>query len=144
MVHRDDVLDLIEDARRSLPGQLGDAQKILTQRDSVIAEAREQAKAIIDNAYSEQSRLIAQEEVFIAAQLEADRIVDEAQALAQIKAQDVDNYVDGKLANFEVVLDKTLVAVQRGRDKIRSDQVVEDLGLTGEIAVFDDGLEGPA
>ena len=52
MVHRDDVLDLIEDARRSLPGQLGDAQKILTQRDSVIAEAREQAKAIIDNAYS--------------------------------------------------------------------------------------------
>ena len=85
-----------------------------------------------------------QEEVFIAAQLEADRIVDEAQALAQIKAQDVDNYVDGKLANFEVVLDKTLVAVQRGRDKIRSDQVVEDLGLTGEIAVFDDGLEGPA
>ena len=144
MVHRDDVLDLIEDARRSLPGQLGDAQKILTQRDSVIAEAREQAKAIIDNAYSEQSRLIAQEEVFIAAQLEADRIVNEAQALAQIKAQDVDNYVDGKLANFEVVLDKTLVAVQRGRDKIRSDQVVEDLGLTGEIAVFDDGLEGPA
>ena len=144
MVHRDDVLDLIEDARRSLPGQLGDAQKILTQRDSVIAEAREQAKAIIDNAYSEQSRLIAQEEVFIAAQLEADRIVTEAQALAQIKAQDVDNYVDGKLANFEVVLDKTLVAVQRGRDKIRSDQVVEDLGLTGEIAVFDDGLEGPA
>ena len=141
MVHRDDVLDLIEDARRSLPGQLGDAQKILTQRDSVIAEAREQAKAIIDNAYSEQSRLIAQEEVFIAAQLEADRIVDEAQALAQIKAQDVDNYVDGKLANFEVVLDKTLVAVQRGRDKIRSDQVVEDLGLTGEIAVFDDGLD---
>ena len=55
MVHRDDVLDLIEDARRSLPSQLGDAQTVLTQRDAVVAEARDQSKAIIDSAYAEAS-----------------------------------------------------------------------------------------
>ena len=32
---------------------------------------------------------------------------------------EVDDYVDTKLANFEVVLDKTLAAVNRGRDKLR-------------------------
>ena len=31
---------------------------------------------------------------------------------------EVDDYVDTKLANFEVVLDKTLTAVRRGRDKL--------------------------
>ena len=63
MVHRDDVLDLIEDARRSLPSQLGDAQKVLTQRDAVVAEARDQSKAIIDSAYAEQARLVAEDAV---------------------------------------------------------------------------------
>jgi F0F1-type ATP synthase membrane subunit b/b' len=144
MVHRDDVLDLIEDARRSLPSQLGDAQKVLTQRDAVVAEARDQSKAIIDSAYAEQARLVAEEEVVVEANLEAERIVAEAEALAEAKAQDVDNYVDGKLANFEVVLDKTLRSVQRGRDKIRTDQQVDEMDLTGEIPVFgaDDGPEG--
>ena len=32
-----------------------------------------------------------------------------------------DIYIDGKLANFEIVLNKTLSVVERGRDKIRGD-----------------------
>ena len=32
---------------------------------------------------------------------------------------EVDDYVDTKLANFEVVLDKTLAAVHRGREKLQ-------------------------
>jgi hypothetical protein len=31
---------------------------------------------------------------------------------------EIDDYVDGKLANFEVVLHKTLQAVEKGRAKI--------------------------
>lgn len=135
MVHRDDVLDLIEDARKSLPNQLGEAQKVLTQRDGVIVSAREQAKAIIDAAYVEQSRLVSEDEVSRQAEIEGERILHEAQLAAESKKQDVDDYVDGKLANFEIVLEKTLKAVQRGREKIRGEQPVDDLGLTGEIAL---------
>ena len=40
---------------------------------------------------------------------------------------EVDDYVDTKLANFEVVLDKTLSAVQRGREKLRGRTAHEDL-----------------
>jgi len=46
----------------------------------------------------------------------------------QIRA-DADEYVDQKLANFEVVLTKTLQAVGRGRDKMRgSANPMEELG----------------
>ena len=41
--------------------------------------------------------------------------------------EEVDDYVDTKLANFEVVLDKTLSAVQRGREKLRGRTAHEDL-----------------
>ena len=52
---------------------------------------------------------------------------------------EVDDYVDAKLANFEIILHKTLNAVEHGRDKINgrhaeleqlasdSDEVVEPL-----------------
>jgi len=83
LVSRDDVLDLIEDARDSLPGQLADAQRVLSQRDTVIAEAREQAQAIIENAQREQQHLVAQEEVVRRAHEEAERILTEATVEAQ-------------------------------------------------------------
>ena len=42
--------------------------------------------------------------------------------------QEVDDYVDQKLANFEVVLNKTLSAVHRGREKLRGRQELDELG----------------
>ena len=41
---------------------------------------------------------------------------------------DVDDYVDSKLANFEVVLHKVLTSVERGRDKLRGRQESDELG----------------
>jgi hypothetical protein len=35
---------------------------------------------------------------------------------------EVDDYVDAKLANFEIVLNKTLAAVLRGREKLSTRQ----------------------
>ena len=146
LVSRDDVLDLIEDARDSLPGQLADAQRVLSQRDTVIAEAREQAQAIIENAQREQQHLVAQEEVVRRAHEEAERILTEATVEAQRRGDEMDDYIDAKLANFEVVLDKTLRTVIRGRETLRGQQAVDDLGATGDVPVFtdpDSGSEEP-
>jgi hypothetical protein len=48
---------------------------------------------------------------------------------------EVDDYVDAKLANFEIILHKTLSAVEHGRDKIngRNDELAE-LADSDEIA----------
>jgi hypothetical protein len=42
--------------------------------------------------------------------------------------RETDDYVDAKLANFEVALHKTIAAVQKGRDKIRGRHDYEELG----------------
>ena len=41
--------------------------------------------------------------------------------------REVDDYVDTKLANFEVVLTRTLGAVERGRDKLRGRREHDEL-----------------
>jgi hypothetical protein len=49
---------------------------------------------------------------------EATRRVDEAQAEADRMRVEVEDYVDAKLANFEIILRRTLGAVEHGREKI--------------------------
>ena len=44
---------------------------------------------------------------------------------------EVEDYVDAKLANFEIVLSKTLSAVERGREKLSGRHELERLGTGG-------------
>jgi hypothetical protein len=44
---------------------------------------------------------------------------------------EVDDYVDTKLANFEIVLNKTLAAVLRGREKLHGRHDMEELAQHG-------------
>ena len=52
----------------------------------------------------------------------------DADAEAVRMRRETDDYVDAKLANFEVALHKTIAAVQKGRDKIRGRADYDDLG----------------
>ncbi len=54
--------------------------------------------------------------------------------------QDAEQYVDTKLANFEVVLHKTLQAVDRGREKLRG-RMEQD--VLGEDQLADDDTPLP-
>jgi F0F1-type ATP synthase membrane subunit b/b' len=147
IIHRDEVLDLIEAVRRALPDQLDKAQQVLSSRDAVIAEGRDQAKALIDQAYEERTRLVGQEEVTRQAEIEAERIVHEAELEADRMRTEIDDYVDGKLANFEIVLQDTMAAVERGRDRIHGRRAAAELGRQDEPvpgAGPDEDGSGPA
>ena len=52
----------------------------------------------------------------------------DADAEALRMRRETDDYVDAKLANFEVALHKTISAVQKGRDKIRGRHDFDGLG----------------
>ena len=41
---------------------------------------------------------------------------------------ETDEYIDARLANFEITLNKTLLAVRRGREKISGNSSFNDLG----------------
>lgn len=120
IVHRGQVLDLLEEIRQSLPGQIREADALIDERDRVIAEAHEDADRIVERARAEAEQLVSQEWVHAAAVREAELIRSDAEAEAARMRREVDDYVDGKLANFEIALQKTLMAVERGRDKIRA------------------------
>jgi len=118
IVNRVEVLDRLEELRKLLPGEIATAQQILDERGAVVAEGQVEAARLLDEARAERARLVAKTEVMRAATKEAESVVAAAKADADRMRAEIDDYVDGKLANFEVVLHKTLQAVEKGRAKI--------------------------
>jgi len=128
VVNRAETLGLVEEIRRLLPAELDRADALLGDADAVLAQARHEGERIIADAHEERMRLVSDTEVLAQADREAGRVIAAAEADAQRLRDGVDDYVDGKLANFEIVLTKTLEAVDRGRQKIQGRRAVEELG----------------
>ncbi|MEU6573778.1 cell division initiation protein [Streptomyces sp. NPDC046805] len=118
VVNRADLLALLEEVRQALPDSLAHAQELIGGREQMVELARQEAEQIIENAHAERGSLVSGTEVARRSQAEADRIVTEAQQEAEEVRAEADDYVDSKLANFEVVLTKTLGSVGRGREKL--------------------------
>ncbi len=119
IVNRGEVLALLDELRAELPEEFDEAERILRERGDVIAQARAEAEEIIAAAHEERMRLVSQTEVYAQAQREAGRLRGEAREEAGQMQDDTDAYVDGKLASFEIALNKTLEAVRHGRDRIQ-------------------------
>ncbi|MGC9440932.1 cell division initiation protein [Streptomyces sp. WG5] len=118
VVNRAELLSMLEELRAEMPGSLAQAQELIGDREQLVAQAREEADRIIEGARAERGSLISDTEVARRSQAEADRILAEARREAEEVRAEADDYVDSKLANFEVVLTKTLGSVGRGREKL--------------------------
>ncbi|MFE5593033.1 ATP synthase F0 subunit B [Streptomyces sp. NPDC056549] len=118
VVNRADLLALLEEVREALPGSLAQAQELIGGREQMVEQARQEAERIIEAAHAERGSIVSDTQVARESQGEADRILSEARREAEEVKAEADDYVDSKLANFEVVLNKTIGSVDRGREKL--------------------------
>ena len=128
VVNRGEVLAQLDEVRALLPTEFDDARRVLDDMGAVIAEGHVVAEQILEAARAERARLISRTEVMREATKEADQVRSSAIADAERMRREIDDYVDGKLANFEVVLHKTLQAVEKGRAKISGRHELDALG----------------
>ena len=118
VAHRGEMLELLDQVRTAFPSDLERAQEILRQHEAIIEEARASADQLIALAREEVATMVAQTEIVAAARKESQRILDEVDAEARAGREDIDAYIDSRLATLEVILNKTLDVVQRGREKL--------------------------
>ncbi|MEU8530425.1 MULTISPECIES: ATP synthase F0 subunit B [Streptomyces] len=118
VVNRAELLAMLEEVRQALPGSLAQAQELIGGREQMVEQARLEAERIIEAAHAERGSLVSDTQVARQSQDEADRILTDARREAEEIRAEADDYVDSKLANFEVVLNKTIGSVDRGREKL--------------------------
>ncbi len=137
VLNRSEVLGLLDELRVGLPGVVGEARQLLSERGSVVAAGRRQAGELLEQARAEQARLVSASAVLTEAQTQADDLIGASQHEAETLRREVEDYVDGKLATFEVVLTKTLEAVHRGRSQLEGTP-------PSELSTLDDDRQGDA
>ena len=130
VVHRGELLELLESARNALPQDLAVAQQIIDTREQILEEARASADALIGHAREEVARKVEETEIVYEARAEAKRIHAEVEADSRLQREEIEVYIDSRLATLEVILNKTLDVVQRGREKL---QGFEDKHLLSEL-----------
>lgn len=128
MVNRSELSNLLDELATAVDYALTESRTVLSSQESVIGEGHQAVAAMISQAERERERITSDSEVFKHGKREAERIVAKANAEADGLRKDADDYVDGKLANFEVTLERTLEAVRRGRERLLGRSALDSLG----------------
>ena len=118
VLNRAELLAMLDEVAAALPDSLSQAQELLGGREQMVQEAQAEARRIIESAHAERGSMVSDTPVARQSQDEAERILAEARREAEEIRAEADDYVDSKLANFEVVLTKTIGSVDRGREKL--------------------------
>jgi cell division septum initiation protein DivIVA len=118
VVNRGELLAMLEELREGLDTALSDAHKVLADRDGIVDDGRREADQIVADAREERERITSDTEVFRLAKRRADEVLEQAHAETEGLRHETDDYVDEKLANFEITLERTIEAVRRGRERL--------------------------
>jgi hypothetical protein len=118
MVNREEFGEILQDAIDGLPEELRQARWLLKEREEVLQRADREAERIIDVARVRAERMVERTEVVREARRTAEDVVDEAGRVAAQMRLEAEDYVDRKLAAFEVVLDRTMQQVVKGRERL--------------------------
>lgn len=119
MISRKDFEDLLAGLRATLPDELREARWIIKEREELLAQSQREAEDVLAEAILWRDRLVSDNEVVGIARRQAERILEEAREQALGMQGQAEDYIDAKLANFEIVLQKTLQTIAKGRERLR-------------------------
>jgi cell division septum initiation protein DivIVA len=134
VVNKSEVLAQIDALEAALPAAFAKSER-LADRDGVATRAREEADRVVAEATSERDRLVSESEVVRAERDKIEQLRTATERECEQLRRETDEYVDGRLANLEVSLNKTLDAVSRGRQRLQGRSDLDPLRAS------DDGQE---
>ncbi|HVF53211.1 MAG TPA: ATPase [Actinomycetota bacterium] len=119
VINREDFLDVLAQMKEEVPEEIRQARWMSRDRDELLERARKEAERIVLEAREQRDRLLSRTEIVHAAEREAERILDDAGQRATRLRLEAEDYIDQKLAAFEILLQKTITTVGRGREQLR-------------------------
>ena len=95
LVNKEELEELLVELRLRIPDEIKQYQKIISNQDAILNEARAQADAIVAEATAQTNELVNEHEIMQKAYAEANRVVEDAQAQAQAIIDEAVNEANG-------------------------------------------------
>src|SRR6476620_553683 len=114
-IDREEIYDILDQMRATIPEEIKQARWIVKERQEMLAEAKRESDRLIADAREQAVRDASQTEIVKLAEKQADEM-----------RLEIEDWADSILSTLEVNLDKFLVAVRRGRERLheRSQETV--------------------
>ena len=125
MVNKDEIISILNDISIRLPDEIRAARWLLKQREDFLSRTQREGDELIDLARARAGQMVQKSEVVKTAEIQARRIIEEAQAEAQRLRLETEDFCDQRLASFEAVLKKTQKVVADGRTKLQGDPLAD-------------------
>jgi len=121
IVDEDRMLDLIDQMRVAVPEEIKKAQQIITQRDRILAQAKEEANRTLALAREKAEKRLEDNEIIQSAKEKAGQIVNDAHKEAAGAQREADKYILDTLMGLEMHLDRLVSQVRNGISSLQSD-----------------------
>jgi len=131
-VSEEELLDIIDRLRVSVPEDIQEARQLIQQRDGIMEEALVQAKKITGAAEEEFKARVRESEIVKAAQASAQKILSEAERrseatladaerVARTRKEDADKYTLEVLRKLNEQLSAFLASVRKGMEALEKE-----------------------
>ena len=104
---------LVDDARRSLPQELQEAERVLKEREKILDDAKKEGEKLKEQARVYAVTLVEEHAIVKQAEKRAEEIDAEARRVAHEMEMSMANYADTVLERVETNLQKALQVVQQ-------------------------------
>ena len=125
MINKNEIISVLNDISLRLPDEIRAARWLLKQREDFLARTQREGDELIDLARARAGQMVQKSEVVKAAEVQARRIIEEAQSESQRLRLETEDFCDQRLASFEAVLKKTQKVVVDGRSKLQGDPLAD-------------------
>lgn len=132
IVNKDQLEDMLNELRLKTPEEVKKYQKILNNKDAIIADAKEQAETIVNAAQIRTEELINEHEIMQRAYAQANALIEQASAQAQqildSATEDANSIRQGAMDYTDDMLEKLQYIIEKS---IRDNRDRYDSLLTG-------------
>jgi hypothetical protein len=118
MINRDEIIELLEESLNRFPDDLRQARWLLKERDDFLAKTKRESDDLLESARNQAERMVQRTEVVRASEQRAQKIVDAAEAASRKLRMETEDFIDQRLASFQIVLDRVNKTVAAGRERL--------------------------
>ena len=115
----DELLSLVDELREVVPQEIREANRVARDRETILAEAREQAEEILREAKALAAQLTSEAAVTKEAQSQADELIDQAKRVAREIRQNALEWADELFARTQPERERLAADTQRAVAAVR-------------------------
>lgn len=141
VVNKEELEELLAELRLKTPDEIKKYQRMISNRDAILSEAKDRAESMLAEAHAQTSELVSEHEIMQQAYVQANEIVqkatEHAQEILDRATEDANNiragamqYTDDSLANLENIITHSMENFNS-----RYDVLMKSLGQSLDIVV---------